>query len=131
MVYPNTRQVTDEQSNYKKTKTQTNNPKGIAETLDYLRKVENVALITLEATGGLEIPLAKTLTQAGFRVLIANPQKAASYARSQNSVKTDTKDAINLAFYGQNLDLKGETESLLYVPLSKASGPCGTSSPSH
>lgn len=90
-----------------------------------------MALITLEATGGLEILLAKTLTQAGFRVLIANPQKAASYARSQNSVKTDTKDAINLAFYGQNLDLKGETESLLYVPLSKASGPCGTSSPSH
>lgn len=106
-------------SNHKKTKTHTNNPKGIAQTLDYLRQVENVALVTLEATGGLEIPLAKALAQAGFRVLIANPQKAASYACSQSSAKTDTKDAINLAFYGQNLDLKGEAERLLYVPLSE------------
>lgn len=106
-------------SHHKKTKTQTNNPKGIEHTLDYLRSLDNVALVTLEATGGLEIPIAKALARAGFRVLIANPQKAASYARSQGSAKTDAKDAINLAFYGQNLDLKGEADSLLYVPLSE------------
>lgn len=106
-------------SHHKKTKTQTNNPKGIEHTLDYLRQLGQVALVTLEATGGLEIPIAKALARAGFRVLIANPQKAASYARSQGSAKTDAKDAINLAFYGQNLDLKGEADSLLYVPLSE------------
>ncbi|OOR98222.1 IS110 family transposase, partial [Haemophilus paracuniculus] len=70
--------------------------------------------------GGLEIPVAKALARAGYRVLIANPQKAAQYARSQNVAKTDAKDALNLAFYGQNLDLKGEAEGLLYVPLSEA-----------
>ena len=104
-------------SHQKKTKTETNNTKGIQHTLDYLSQF-NVALITLEATGGLEIPVAKALARAGFRVFIANPQKAASYARSQSSAKTDAKDAINLAFYGQSLDLKGEAQALLYVPLS-------------
>lgn len=102
----------------KKTKTETNNSKGIAHILDYLSRFE-IALITLEATGGLEIPVAKALAKAGYRVLIANPQKAASYARSQTPAKTDAKDAFNLAFYGQNLDFKGEAESLLYVPLNE------------
>ena len=43
-----------------KTKTETNNPKGFAHTIDYLHK-HNVALVVMESTGGLEIPLAKTL----------------------------------------------------------------------
>lgn len=106
-------------SHQKKTKTETNNPKGIAHLLDYLGQFE-IALVTLEATGGLEIPLAKALARAGFRVLVANPQKASQYARSQNVAKTDAKDALNLAFYGQNLDLKGEAQALLYQPLSEA-----------
>ncbi|BFU60624.1 IS110 family transposase [Rodentibacter abscessus] len=106
-------------SNHKKTKTETNNHKGIAHLLDYLSRFD-IALVTLEATGGLEIPVAKALARAGYRVLVANPQKAAQYARSQSTAKTDAKDAINLAFYGQNLDIKGEAEKLLYTPLTEA-----------
>lgn len=105
-------------SNQKRTKTETNNPKGIEHILEYLRRFE-IRLITLEATGGLELPVAKALARAGFRVLIANPQKAAAYSRSQTFAKTDAKDAMNLAFYGQNLDITGEAEKLLYIPLTE------------
>ncbi|OOH84499.1 IS110 family transposase [Pasteurellaceae bacterium 15-036681] len=105
-------------SHQKKTKTETNNPKGIQHTLEYLSPF-NVALITLEATGGLEIPVAKALAQAGYRVLIANPKKASDFAKSQTWAKTDAKDAHNLAFYGQMLDIKGEAEHLRYVPLTE------------
>lgn len=105
-------------SNRKKTESQTNNAKGIQHTLEYLSRFD-IQLITLEATGGLELPVAKALARAGYRVLIANPQKAAAYARSQTFAKTDAKDAVNLAFYGQNLDIKGEADKLLYVPLTE------------
>ena len=43
-----------------KTKTETNNPKGIAHTVEYLKK-HNVALVVMESTGGL---LAKRAEQA-------------------------------------------------------------------
>lgn len=105
-------------SHQKKTKTETNNAKGIQHTLDYLSQF-NVALITLEATGGLEIPVAKALTRAGYRVFIANPLKASEFAKSQTRAKTDTKDAVNLAFYGLTCELKGEVEHQLYVPLTE------------
>ena len=72
-------------------KTETNNAKGIQHTLDYLSQF-NVALITLEATGGLEIPVAKALARAGYRVFIANPLKASEFAKSQ----TRAKFALNL-----------------------------------
>ena len=78
-----------------------------------------MALITLEATGGLEIPVAKALAWAGYRVLIANPKKSSDFAKSQSWAKTNAKDAQNLAFFGQMLELKGEAESLLYVPLTE------------
>lgn len=105
-------------SHQKKTKTETNNAKGIQHTLDYLSQF-NVALITLEATGGLEIPVAKALARAGYRVFIANPLKASEFAKSQTRAKTDTKDAVNLAFYGLTCELKGEVEHQLYVPLTE------------
>lgn len=105
-------------SHQKKTKTETNNAKGIQHTLDYLSRF-NVALITLEATGGLEIPVAKALARAGYRVFIANPLKASEFAKSQTRAKTDAKDAVNLAFYGLTCELKGEVEHQLYVPLTE------------
>ena len=47
-------------SSLSKTKTETNNPKGIAHTIEYLKK-HNVALVVMESTGGL---LAKRAEQA-------------------------------------------------------------------
>ena len=54
-----------------KTKTETNNPKGIAYTIEYLKK-HNVALVVMESTGGLEIPAAKAIHRSGIAVIIAN-----------------------------------------------------------
>ena len=47
-------------SSLSKTKTETKNPKGIAHTVEYLKK-HNVALVVMESTGGL---LAKRAEQA-------------------------------------------------------------------
>ena len=80
-----------------KTKTETNNPKGFAHTVEYLHK-HNVSLIVMESTGGLEIPLAKTLHRAGFCVVIANPSRTKSYANGFSLAKTDHLDAKMLRF---------------------------------
>ena len=89
-----------------KTKTETNNPKGFAHTVEYLQK-HNVGLIVMESTGGLEIPLAKTLHRAGFRVVIANPRMTKKFSESFSLAKTDHLDAKMLADYAQALETKG------------------------
>ena len=48
-------------SSLSKTKTETNNPKGIAHTVEYLKK-HNVALVVMESTDGLEVPPPKPST---------------------------------------------------------------------
>uniref|UniRef100_UPI00187797E1 IS110 family transposase n=1 Tax=Neisseria mucosa TaxID=488 RepID=UPI00187797E1 len=75
-----------------KTKTETNNPKGIAHTIEYLKK-HNVALVVMESTGGLEIPAAKAIHRSGIAVIIANPRQTHQFAQSQSLTKTDAKDA--------------------------------------
>ncbi|QIW16885.1 transposase [Pasteurellaceae bacterium RH1A] len=105
-------------SNKKQTKTETNNPKGFQHTIEYLNKLKEgrVDLVVLESTGGLEIPLAKALHRAGFRVIIANPRQTNQFALSQSLAKTDTKDAKMLAFYAQMLATRGDVENQLYTP---------------
>lgn len=102
-------------STQKRTKTETNNPKGIAHTLDYLRGF-NVELVVLESTGGLELPLAKALYHAGFNVVIANPRQTNQFALSLSLAKTDAKDAKMLAFYAQMLASRGDIAQQLYLP---------------
>ena len=87
-------------SSLSKTKTGTNNPKGIAHTIEYLKK-HNVALVVMESTGGLEIPAAKAIHRAGIAVIIANPRQTHQFAQSQSLTKTDAKDAQMLAFFAQ------------------------------
>ena len=48
-------------SSLSKTKTETNNPKGIAHTVEYLKK-HKVALVVMESTDGLEVPPPKQST---------------------------------------------------------------------
>ena len=98
-----------------KTKTETNNPKGFAHTVEYLQK-HNVSLIVMESTGGLEIPLAKTLHRAGFRVVIANPRMTKKFSESFSPAKTDQLDAKTLAAYAQVLDLRNMADNMLYTP---------------
>ena len=64
-------------SSLSKTKTETNNPKGIAHTIEYLKK-HNVALVVMESTGGLEIPAAKAIHRSGIAGDYRQPASDAS-----------------------------------------------------
>lgn len=92
-------------SSLSKTKTETNNPKGIAHTIEYLKK-HNVALVVMESTGGLEVPAAKAIHRSGIAVIIANPRQTHQFAQSQSLTKTDAKDAKMLAFFAQMMTQK-------------------------
>ena len=102
-------------SSLSKTKTETNNPKGIAHTIEYLKK-HNVALVVMESTGGLEIPAAKAIHRAGIAVIIANPRQTHQFAQSQSLTKTDAKDAKMLAFFAQMTTQKEDWQTMLYHP---------------
>ena len=63
-----------------------------------------VALVVLEATGGLERPCAQALYLAGLDVIVANPRQAHDFARSQGYLaKTDAIDAKVLSHFAQTL----------------------------
>lgn len=101
-----------------KTKTETNNRKGIQYAIAYLKE-HQAELVVLESTGGLEIPLAKALYAAGIRVIIVNPRQSSQFAKSRALAKTDIKDAKMLALYAQMLALQtDEVETQLYIPPS-------------
>ena len=58
-------------------------------------------VIVMEATGGLEIPLAAGLAGAGLSVAVINPRQSRDFARSTGRLaKTDRLDARLLAEYG-------------------------------
>lgn len=106
-------------SSLSKTKTETNNPKGIAHTIEYLKK-HKVALVVTESTGGLEIPAAKAIRRAGIAVIIANPRQTHQFAQSQPLIKTDAKDAKMLAFFAQMMTQKEDWQTMPYQPPTEA-----------
>jgi transposase len=68
--------------------------------LKELKPLRGQALIVLEATGGLERPLAAALMDDGHHVSIINPRRARSYADAEGIVaKTDPIDARVLALF--------------------------------
>lgn len=73
--------------------------------LDALRtQGQHIALIVLEATGGLEAEIAWALQLAGWPVVVVNPRQARDFARSMGKLaKTDRIDAQVLAQFGQTL----------------------------
>jgi transposase len=55
-------------------------------------------LIVLEATGGLEVPMAGALAAVGLPVVVVNPRQVRDFARATGQVaKTDRLDAQVLA----------------------------------
>jgi transposase len=51
-------------------------------------------LIVLEATGGLEVPLAGAPAAVGLQVVVINPRQVREFARAtEQSAKTDRLDA--------------------------------------
>ena len=59
------------------------------------------ALIVVEATGGLELPLVWALGSAGLPVVVVNPRQVRDFARATGQLaKTDRLDAAVLARFG-------------------------------
>jgi transposase len=65
-------------------------------------KTRTPTLIVMEATGGLEIPVAGLLAAAGLPVAVINPRQARDFAKAIGVLaKTDAVDAIVLARFAQ------------------------------
>jgi transposase len=65
-------------------------------------KTRTPTLIVMEATGGLEIPVAALLAAAGLPVAVINPRQARDFAKAIGVLaKTDAVDAIVLARFAQ------------------------------
>jgi transposase len=78
-------------------------PKSIAELSDRLRALAP-KLVVLEATGGLEIPIAAALSRAGLPVVVVNPRQVRDFARATGRLaKTDKIDALTLALFGERV----------------------------
>lgn len=76
-----------------------NSDAGIGQTVSCLQEL-NPALIVLEATGGIEVPLVAALAVAGLPVAVANPRQVRDFARATGRLaKTDTLDAKTLAHF--------------------------------
>jgi transposase len=78
-----------------------NDPRGIEAVVARLRAA-GTALVVVEATGGLEIPLAAALAAAKLAVAIVNPRQVRDFARATGRLaKTDQIDAAVLAHFAE------------------------------
>lgn len=75
-----------------------NDERGISELL---RRLEPTDFVIIEATGGLEVPVASALATAGIAVAVVNPRQVRDFARATGQLaKTDRLDAQVLARFG-------------------------------
>jgi transposase len=78
-----------------------NDESGSAQAVDRLQALRPT-LIVLEATGGLEVPLAGALAAAGLPVVVINPRQVREFARATGQLaKTDRLDAQVLAHFAE------------------------------
>jgi transposase len=78
-----------------------NNQAGIDSLVVRLQEARPT-LVVLEATGGLERPLAAALAAAGMAAAVVNPRQARDFARATGRLaKTDKIDAQVLARFGE------------------------------
>ncbi len=78
-----------------------NDPAGIADLVSRLKPLAP-ALVVVEATGGLELPLVAALQVAGIPVTAINPRQARDFARAIGRLaKTDAIDAEVLARFAE------------------------------
>ena len=76
-----------------------NSDAGIGQAVSCLQELKP-ALIVLEATGGIEVPLVAALAAVGLPVVVANPRQVRDFARATGRLaKTDTLDARTLAHF--------------------------------
>jgi len=100
------------------TQEMTNDQAGIAQMLKMLTPLkERVAVVLMEATGGLERALATALCAAGYSVMVANPRQARDFAKSLGYLaKTDSLDARVLSAFGRMLYGSSRRDKLLMKP---------------
>lgn len=80
-----------------------NDQSGMTELLKSLAG-HQVALIVVEATGGLQRECANFLTSAGYAVSVANPRQVRDFARALGLLaKTDRIDAYVIARFGETV----------------------------
>jgi transposase len=73
------------------------NEAAIATLVEQLRLL-HPTLITLEATGGMEIPITSALATAELPVVVVNPRQVRDFAKASGRLaKTDALDAQLLA----------------------------------
>ncbi len=79
-----------------------NGEAGIAELVKEMQQLNPAALV-LEASGGLELPLA-ALAAASLPVVVVNPRQARDFAKATGKLaKTDSLDAAVLAHFAEAL----------------------------
>ena len=79
----------------------TNDEEGLESLVARLEAAEP-ALVVMEATGGLEAPVAGALASGGLLVAVVNPRQVRDFARATGQLaKTDTLDAAMLVRFGQ------------------------------
>ncbi len=77
--------------------------KGLAELVERLGRYD-IALVVLEATGGLQLRVAAVLAEAGLPVAVVNPRQVRDFARASGRLaKTDRLDAEANARFGEAL----------------------------
>ena len=78
-----------------------NDDAGHAQVIERLRAMPPT-LVVLEATGGLEMPLAGALAAAGVPVIVVNPRQVRDFAKATGKLaKTDVLDAQTLAHFAE------------------------------
>lgn len=93
-----------------------NDDAGVQAVIGKLKPVGNrVAVVLLEATGGLEQRAAVALCTAGFAVMVVNPRQAHDFAKALGYLsKTDSIDARALSHFARTLHGSDRRERLLY-----------------
>jgi len=80
-----------------------NDPDGLAILIARLKDLY-APLVVLEATGGLERPIAKALDRAKIAVAVVNPRQVRDFTRSTGRLaKTDRLDAHILALFAERM----------------------------
>lgn len=76
-----------------------NDSPGIDQAVSSLREISPV-LVVIEATGGIELPIAAAIAAAGLPVAVVNPRQARDFAKATGKLaKTDSLDARALAHF--------------------------------
>jgi len=99
-----------------KTQTLGNDDVGIQALIARLEPLsDKVAVVLLEATGGLEQRAAVALCANGFAVIVINPRQAHDFAKALGHLsKTDSIDARALSHFARTLHTSERRERLLY-----------------